>query len=575
MASSRTQEKHNAKTKEAKRYTEYVQKPQWKDWFRCILLFLLVPFTAFASQLSLSPIYGAIPPTRYHVALQMASWTLAGLLSQVFGSPSSKFLYSILPLHMWTAPAVSHYVFAPLSGRLGPRFGPLAEEIILLCPIILLTGVSILNMVTARFPRLENNTTSALALVLCLLVSYVVEVSLPPLYNSILPSRWAIQTALATVCSLNRPSIYLLATIPAMSFQLTLNSHAPFRSNDLDRVLASRYAFNLLARTESNTGYVSVLENTHDAIRLLRCDHSLLGGVWLPTPERVKQGISVPEPIYPVFTMLEAVRLMHPADAHVYNKSQQALVVGLGIGTAPAALTHHGITTTVLEIDPAVTRYARNFFNLPSNVSVITTDAVPWVTESTAQIYDYIIHDTFTGGAEPLPLFTFDFLNSLHNLLKLGGMAAINYAGDLHSQTTLEALARILKAFHGNCRFFREDEPPSPSKHSSESDFTNVVAFCMRSDGSDETQEGKVTWAFRPPIEKDFLQSVSRRNSLPPRFEVQHTFKQREELLATTEKRKATARLHKTDEEQLQIKSAEAHWHIMRSVLPSGVWQLW
>lgn len=39
--------------------------------------------------------------------------------------------------------------------------------------------------------------------------------------------------------------------------------------------------------------------------------------------------------------------------------------------------------------------------------------------------YDYIVHDVFTGGAEPLELFTLEFLRDLKSLLKEDGVIAI------------------------------------------------------------------------------------------------------------------------------------------------------
>lgn len=41
------------------------------------------------------------------------------------------------------------------------------------------------------------------------------------------------------------------------------------------------------------------------------------------------------------------------------------------------------------------------------------------------QQYDYIVHDVFTGGAEPVDLFTVEFLGNLHKLLKPDGAIAI------------------------------------------------------------------------------------------------------------------------------------------------------
>lgn len=39
--------------------------------------------------------------------------------------------------------------------------------------------------------------------------------------------------------------------------------------------------------------------------------------------------------------------------------------------------------------------------------------------------YDYIVHDVFTGGAEPLDLFTIDFLMGLRAMLNEEGTIAI------------------------------------------------------------------------------------------------------------------------------------------------------
>ena len=51
--------------------------------------------------------------------------------------------------------------------------------------------------------------------------------------------------------------------------------------------------------------------------RMMRCDHSLLGGEWLLTDRRRKsEGWEVSEPIYAVFELLEAVRLMELEPLH-------------------------------------------------------------------------------------------------------------------------------------------------------------------------------------------------------------------------------------------------------------------
>jgi|SRR5579862_4619306 len=100
---------------------------------------------------------------------------------------------------------------------------------------------------------------------------------------------------------------------------------------------------------------------------------------------------------------------------------------GLGIGTSVTALLAHGIETTVVEIDPVVHEFAGRYFGLPSNHTPIIEDAVTFVATARNQErrYRYIIHDVFTGGAEPASLFTADFIAGLRDLLTSDGVIAI------------------------------------------------------------------------------------------------------------------------------------------------------
>lgn len=101
---------------------------------------------------------------------------------------------------------------------------------------------------------------------------------------------------------------------------------------------------------------------------------------------------------------------------------------GLGVGTSATAFIKLGIETTIVEIDPVVHRFATKYFNLPSNHTAVIGDAVDFVRQKdhkSREAYDYIIHDVFTGGAEPLELFTTDFISDLNLLLHSNGAIAI------------------------------------------------------------------------------------------------------------------------------------------------------
>lgn len=101
---------------------------------------------------------------------------------------------------------------------------------------------------------------------------------------------------------------------------------------------------------------------------------------------------------------------------------------GLGIGTTPLALHTHGINTTVVEIDPVVHEFAVKYFSFPAEINAKLTDAIVYASDLVkegVEKFDYIVHDVFTGGAEPVELFTVEFIGDLKSLLKPNGVVAI------------------------------------------------------------------------------------------------------------------------------------------------------
>ena len=104
------------------------------------------------------------------------------------------------------------------------------------------------------------------------------------------------------------------------------------------------------------------------------------------------------------------------------------MISGLGVGTTPSAFVAHGINTTVVEMDPIVHEFAAKYFDLKQNNDPVLQDAVGYTSslaKSAPATYDYIVHDVFTGGAEPVDLFTLEFFQGLHALLKPHGTIAI------------------------------------------------------------------------------------------------------------------------------------------------------
>ena len=335
--------------------------------------------------------------------------------------------------------------------------------------------------------------------------------------------------------------------------------------------------YRILARRESITGFISVgeylLPEHRRWIRFLRADHSLLGGVWYDGPE--SGPLQEAESIYTAFHLQEAVRLVEPPPTLPDGQGRpRALIIGLGIGTAVQGLEQHGVQTTVVEIDPVVYEFARRFFGLkkPSG-GVHLRDARIYLRQQQKAKFSYIVHDVFTGGVIPASLLTLETWQAIANVLTPDGIVAIvsralaqpalrdhitdspelmyatnskNFAGQPNSGNGKVVLATILDAF-AHCRAFADVD--------SDVEHLNMVVFCS----------GR-TLHFREARESDFLGSHQRRQALQDFQTGEITLHRLEEGARFTD-----ANAGKLD----SSREIEDHWHIMRSVLPDYVWQLW
>lgn len=113
---------------------------------------------------------------------------------------------------------------------------------------------------------------------------------------------------------------------------------------------------------------------------------------------------------------------------------------GLGAGISASAFQRHNISTTIIEIDPAVYAAARQYFGLadPGPEKVFLEDARGWVAQRRAaidssstdfdkkpELYDIVVHDCFSGGGVPKHIFTLEFWEDLKAIVSPQGVVAV------------------------------------------------------------------------------------------------------------------------------------------------------
>ncbi|KAL9122301.1 MAG: hypothetical protein Q9187_001149 [Circinaria calcarea] len=502
---------------------------------KAVGILLLAAIYSPVSLLSLSPVYGSIPPSVHHSRITVAAFILAWTAKGTTRSLPWRNVAKHLPLLAYSIPTAQYYLFM-YSGQLGPVYGPILTEMLTYFPLIAFSVVLAGTVFdTINLGRYGGHSGDAgFGIVLYIIFGTMAKVSQRVIQRNIgsnfVFTRSGLQLVIASFYSLLLPSKLLLLSVLPILHSIFINIHIP--TSDASIALNSTlqaHNFSLVARQESLTGYISVLDNFEHGFRVMRCDHSLLGGEWTTPPMGYRGRMN--EPIYAIFTMLEAVRLVRTEATDkigiIPDYQPTALVIGLGVGTTPAALIAHGIATTTVEIDPVVHEFATLYFDLPKNHTSIIEDAVMFVARVQAAgsrrfSYNYIIHDVFTGGAEPADLFTQEFIQGLSDLLKRDGVIAIasgsNYAGDL-LMPSASLVVRTVKSVFPSCRLFREDAPPddfsSAGIETPTKDFTNMVMFCRKSKGA---------LTFRNPVEADYLGSQGRKRFLLPTHEIDSSY---------------------------------------------------
>src|SRR6266540_4213938 len=283
-------------------------------------------------------------------------------------------------------------------------------------------------------------------------------------------------------------------------------------------------------RSRSLYGLIEVIDDTNRGVRLLRADHSILGAQWLRDRTAA----------FAFIHLLESVRFLRPA-AH------EILQIGLGAGSLPSILRARGINVEVVEIDPAVVRFARTYFGFSTEGEVHVEDARTYL-RRTARRYDVIVHDTFTGGTTPEHLLSVEVIRRIRELLRPGGVLVLNFVG-YHEPPNAEAswaVARTLRAVFAAVRSFRDSGPNDHAETPG-----NLVFFA--SDGGLD-----FTVPANAQFENEACEHVSRS------FQNWEVLRGVPDGAIITDERNPLA--------SLQLAVAEAHFEAMNKFLPSEVW---
>lgn len=304
-------------------------------------IIFLSAMSAEISKLSLTPVYGSTP------AIASLDWLRGGFehdqryvamiisvsLVHMFCDKRTLGFSKYLAIWGFFVPSIQSGLYS-FSGKLGPTWGPRITYSLTSIPLSWLSLLHLVISIVEVSPfaiRAGGPATSTLIdfcgsglrtlLLTSTLYQFQIQIQKYLVHGLLkfmmmtsgmhaVSSRFGLQAVTALLYTqlgtpLGRIKLILTAILPILHLAF-ICPHLPLRynTNMLNSTLRAE-GYSLVARQESLTGYISVLDNVNAGYRVMRCDHSLLGGEYVTKP----RGSRYNEPVYTIFLTLEAVLL--------------------------------------------------------------------------------------------------------------------------------------------------------------------------------------------------------------------------------------------------------------------------
>ena len=247
--------------------------------------------------------------------------------------------WKAIALILMSAPLILPTLFR-FSGRWGPIWGPILTQAVMTWPCVFFTSHDIsrraLDTIAKRDIRsfslyafLALSTSVPLTVFLNISEQFLGRYFQP--FIGVLWSRFSIFVYLGIFAlfvdhlPINRSkstnlALVVAVVVPIVVFVLSRPHVITGVNTGLLGRLPSEYTY--LDRRESITGMITVVENSQHGYRILKCDHSILGGLWTGIKRKElsdrgvvgqdleKRSVDEAESVYSAFVVQEAVRLV-------------------------------------------------------------------------------------------------------------------------------------------------------------------------------------------------------------------------------------------------------------------------
>ncbi|CAF0873218.1 unnamed protein product [Adineta steineri] len=200
----------------------------------------------------------------------------------------------------------------------------------------------------------------------------------------------------------------------------------------LKRQLITKFSRFDLVDLSLSSSLVTVVNDRELDVKIMRIDHSIVGGVF-------NEGF---ESVFETFYWYELACHVPWMKSTSKLSETHALAVGCGVGIVVDALINRCKFDQVIVIDnnADVLNFASKYFGLSKNASLITTDDLTFIMAQDSNTFELIVHDVFSGSFMR-KTYIQELISNCFRILSNNGTLVLN----LVSTVEMEVLHNIIQ----------------------------------------------------------------------------------------------------------------------------------
>ena len=304
---------------------------------------------------------------------------------------------------------------------------------------------------------------------------------------------------------------------------------------DLKRQFITKFSNFELIDSSLSTNLVTIVNDHELDVKIMRIDHSIVGGVF-------NEGF---ESVFETFYWYELACYVPWLKSSPEVREKRSLVIGCGVGIVVDALVNRCKFDQVIVVDnnADVLKFASKYFNLSGHASLINRDGLEFMIAQDANTFELIVHDIFSGLFMHNNNYIQDLISNCFRILSNNGILVLN----LVANVDMEILHHIMQQFQNvfkQSRCFCEGGINSLNTGA----LVNFVFFASKSEKPIQFVVSNYHRAFQSAL-KEFksseIQVVKRKN------------------------------YNKINQHQIEWIAEESHFKSMRKMLPLSFWLLY